>query len=87
MDEKALTKALKNKEIDGAGLDVFENEPEIPSELLDAPNTVVTPHIASGTRETRKAMTERCCRNLIMALSGEVPQDLVNPPWNRKQTA
>lgn len=85
IDEKALIKALQTKKIAGAALDVFEDEPSIPNELLDADNTVVTPHMASGTFETRKAMTERCCTNLIMALNEKTPQDLVNPPWKPKK--
>jgi len=84
IDEKALIKALQMKKIAGAALDVFEDEPNIPKELLDANNVVVTPHMGSGTYETRRAMTERCCTNLLMALSGKIPQDLVNPPWKPK---
>jgi glyoxylate reductase len=85
VDEKALIKALQTNKIAGAALDVFEDEPTIPKELLDAENTVVTPHMASGTYETRGAMTERCCTNLIMGLSGKTPQDLVNPPWKPRK--
>ena len=84
IDEKALIKAIQMKKIAGAALDVFEDEPNIPKELLDANNVVVTPHYGSGTYETRRAMTERCCTNLLMALSGKIPQDLVNPPWKPK---
>lgn len=84
VDEKALIKALQMKKIAGAALDVFEDEPNIPKELLDANNVVVTPHMGSGIYETRLAMTERCCTNLLMALSGKIPQDLVNPPWKPK---
>jgi glyoxylate reductase len=85
VDEKALIKALHTDKIAGAALDVFEDEPNIPKELLDVDNTVVTPHMASGTYETRGAMTERCCTNLIMGLSGKTPQDLVNPPWEPRK--
>jgi lactate dehydrogenase-like 2-hydroxyacid dehydrogenase len=68
-----------------AALDVFEDEPDISKELLNAANTVVTPHLASGTYETRGAMTERCCTNLIMGLNGKIPKDLVNPPWEPRK--
>ena len=81
IDEKALINVLQQKKIAGAALDVFENEPNVPNELLDLDNVVATPHMASGTYETRLAMTEKCCKNLIMALNGKTPQDLVNPPW------
>ncbi len=57
VDELALINALKNKEIAAAGLDVFENEPQIPSELLQMENVIVTPHVGSATYETRAEMS------------------------------
>ncbi|MEB3753348.1 2-hydroxyacid dehydrogenase [Acinetobacter sp. MD2(2019)] len=64
VDEKALIAALKNNDIAGAGLDVFEKEPCTESELFALKNVVLTPHYASGTRETRKAMGDLACANL-----------------------
>src|SRR6185436_17669634 len=56
VDEKALVQALKNKQIAGAGLDVFENEPQVERELLRMDNVVLAPHIGSGSYETRLKM-------------------------------
>ena len=64
IDETAMIKALKNGEIRSAGLDVFENEPHIPAELLELENVVLTPHIASATEETRAAMGDLVIENL-----------------------
>ena len=64
IDEPALVSALVDKRIAGAGLDVFENEPNVPAELLALDNVVLVPHIASGTEETRRAMAERVFDNL-----------------------
>ena len=58
VDEAALVDALKNNVIAGAALDVFEDEPNVPAELLTMDHVVTTPHIASGTHETRQAMGE-----------------------------
>jgi len=80
VDEKALIKALKEKWIAGAGLDVFTEEPTDPNNpLLDLDNVIVTPHIGSATIETRLAMAMKAAMNLTAALKGEVPPDLVNP--------
>lgn len=64
IDEQALVRALKDKRIAGAGLDVYENEPNVPQELMTLDNVVLAPHIASGTRETRQAMADRVFDNL-----------------------
>ena len=64
VDEKALVKALQEKQIAGAALDVFENEPLVPNELLTMDNVVLLPHIASATEETRLAMAQRVIDNL-----------------------
>ncbi len=56
--------ALVNKKIAGAGLDVFENEPQVPSALLTLDNVVLLPHIASGTHETRQAIADLTLANL-----------------------
>ena len=81
--EKALLKALKAKKIAGAALDVFENEPAIDTDLTDKlelramENVVITPHIASAAIETRSAMSEIAAKNIIAALSGKTPPNLV----------
>jgi hydroxypyruvate reductase len=64
IDEMALVRALVEKRIAGAGLDVFENEPQVPAELMALDNVVLLPHIASATRETRQAMADRVFDNL-----------------------
>lgn len=64
VDEAALIDALKNKVIAGAGLDVFENEPQVPQALRELDNVVLTPHMASATWETRQAMADLALANL-----------------------
>lgn len=64
IDEAALVRALLDQRIAGAGLDVFENEPQVPTELFTLDNVVLLPHIASGTQETRQAMADRTFENL-----------------------
>jgi glyoxylate/hydroxypyruvate/2-ketogluconate reductase len=65
VDDVALAKALKNKQIAAAGLDVFEGEPSVHPDLLTVPNVVLTPHIASSTVPTRMAMANKAVDNLI----------------------
>ena len=79
IDEPALIKALRSGQIRGAGLDVYTHEPLEASPLFELPNVVTLPHIGSATHETRYAMAERAVNNLIAALEGERPTDLVNP--------
>ena len=64
IDEAALVRALVDKRIAGAGLDVFEHEPQVPAELLGLDNVVLLPHIASATVETRRDMGNRVVDNL-----------------------
>ncbi|MDR1934552.1 MAG: 2-hydroxyacid dehydrogenase [Candidatus Accumulibacter sp.] len=64
VDEPALVRALAEKKIAGAGLDVFENEPQVPAELLTMDNVVLLPHVGSATEETRLAMAQRVIDNL-----------------------
>ncbi len=73
VDEKALVEALKNGEIKGAALDVFEEEPKMAPGLAELPNTVLTPHTASATEETRSKMSEMAARNIIEVLEGRTP--------------
>ncbi len=71
VDEPALVKALVNGEIKGAGLDVFADEPQVPAELLGLANVILTPHIASGTDETRDAMAQLVVDNLDAHFAGK----------------
>ena len=80
VDEAALIQALQEGQIRAAGLDVFEREPlELTSPLLQLDNVVATPHIGSATVETREAMARCAVDNLLAALAGERPANLVNP--------
>jgi len=79
VDEQALINALQAGQIRAAGLDVFEREPlQADSPLLQLDNVVATPHMGSATHETREAMARCAVENMISALSGERPKDLVN---------
>jgi len=79
VDEEALVRALKNGDLAGAALDVYENEPHVHPGLLELDNVVVAPHIASATTETRARMAVMAAENLIAGLQGRVPPNLVNP--------
>ncbi|SDG27558.1 2-hydroxyacid dehydrogenase [Pseudomonas abietaniphila] len=79
VDEQAMIHALQTGQIRAAGLDVFESEPlQTDSPLLQLDNVVATPHMGSATHETREAMARCAVENMISALSGERPKDLVN---------
>jgi glyoxylate reductase len=77
IDEKALADALERRKIWGAGLDVYEREPEIEEKLLSLDNVVLLPHTGSATYETRLKMALMASRNLVQALKGEKPANLV----------
>lgn len=80
VDETALIKALENKWIAGAALDVYEKEPiDDDNPLLDLDNVVLVPHIGSATIESRTKMAEMAVLNLLSVLSGERPPRLLNP--------
>ncbi len=79
IDEEALVKALRDKEIAGAALDVFENEPELSPGLADLENVVLTPHISSASIETRTKMAVMAAENLLAGLKGMRPPNIVNP--------
>jgi glyoxylate reductase len=72
VEEQALVRELESGRI-RAGLDVFAHEPEVPRELLDLPNVVLTPHLGSATRQTREAMTRVAVDNLLAVAGGEAP--------------
>ena len=77
VDEAALVDALKNSVIRGAGLDVYEDEPALADGLAELENVTITPHIASGTEETRGKMSEMAAQNIVDFLAGETPQNVV----------
>ena len=79
VDEAALVRALREGWIKGAGLDVYEHEPRLASGLTDCPNTVLLPHLGSATVTARNGMASTAARNMIEALEGRVPPNLVNP--------
>ncbi len=76
--EAALAEALKNGVIAGAGLDVYEYEPEINPDLRKLDNVVLTPHTASGSVETRSKMATMAAENILAALDGKTPPNAVN---------
>ncbi len=79
VDDVALIEALKAGTIAAAGLDVFENEPAFNPGFLELKNVALTPHIGSASRPTRMAMAATAAANLIAALAGELPPNLLNP--------
>lgn len=73
VDTAALADALTSGPLAAAGLDVYENEPAVPAELVKLPNTVLVPHVGSATRVTRDAMARLCADNVIAVLEGRDP--------------
>ncbi|MFZ6772966.1 2-hydroxyacid dehydrogenase [Undibacterium sp. SXout7W] len=77
VDDVALIGALRERRIAAAGLDVFENEPKFHPDFLELSNVVLTPHIASASEATRRAMANCAADNLIAGLSGKTPPNLL----------
>ncbi len=73
VDTTALIDALRTRHLGAAGLDVYEDEPHVPDELRELPNTVLLPHLGSGTVATRNAMARLCAENVIAVLEGREP--------------
>jgi lactate dehydrogenase-like 2-hydroxyacid dehydrogenase len=86
VDEPALIKALQEKKIMSAGLDVFVNEPEVPQELIEMDNVVLFPHLGSASIETRRAMDQLVVDNLLAWAAGKPPLTPVpETPWPPKK--
>ena len=79
VDEKALVRALAERRIAGAGLDVFENEPQVDPALLAMQNVVLTPHLGSAVRELRESMANVVVDNVLAVLEGRRPPNCWNP--------
>jgi len=86
VDEKALVRALREGEIAGAGLDVYEQEPGFEPELAEMDNVVMVPHIGSASVETRTKMATMAASGAIDVLRGRMPAHLVNPEvWDNRR--
>ncbi len=79
VDESALVEALKRKQIAGAGLDVYEHEPELTPGLVQLTNVTLLPHMGSATKNTRRRMGAMAVENLIEGLEGRKPPNCINP--------
>ena len=79
VDEAALVTALREGRLAGAGLDVYEFEPQLAAGLKDLPNVVLTPHTGSATMTAREGMAELAARNLLAMLTGQTPPTCLNP--------
>ena len=79
VDEAALVEALRERRIAGAGLDVYEREPQLASGLAELDNVVLLPHLGSATVETRERMAHRAVDNVLEVLAGRPPRDPVSP--------
>jgi lactate dehydrogenase-like 2-hydroxyacid dehydrogenase len=79
VDDEALISALRQRRLSGAGIDVFEGEPKFNPGFLELDNVALTPHIGSSSSATRMAMAMTAADNLIAALSGTRPPNLLNP--------
>jgi lactate dehydrogenase-like 2-hydroxyacid dehydrogenase len=84
VDEAALIEALRSGTILGAGLDVFENEPHVPAELMTLENTVLLPHVGSASEHTRTAMAQLVVDNVVSWFEGRGPlTPVAETPWRR----
>ena len=79
VDEKALVRALEEKRIAGAALDVYEREPMVEPGLINLPNAVLTPHLGSAALDTRERVAGIVVENIIAVIEGRRPPNLYNP--------
>lgn len=86
IDETAVIRALREQWIAGAGLDVFEQEPEVPQALKDLENVVLLPHIGSASVASRTRMAVMAAQSAVAVLQGERPQHVVNPEVYERKT-
>jgi glyoxylate/hydroxypyruvate/2-ketogluconate reductase len=84
VDDDALIQALRKGTIRAAGLDVFENEPRLNPAFLELDNVALAPHVGSSTEATRRAMAMTAARNLVAALTGATPPNLLNPDARKR---
>jgi len=77
VDLRAVAEALREERLGAVGLDVYESEPQVPAEILEAPRTVLTPHIGSATVKARDAMARTVAENVIAVLEGREPPNRV----------
>ncbi|HTG42481.1 MAG TPA: phosphoglycerate dehydrogenase, partial [Methylomirabilota bacterium] len=87
IDEAAVAAALRDGHLGGAGIDVFEQEPPTGSPLLDAPNTVLTPHLGASTAEAQVAVAEEIADQVLDVLAGRSARYAVNAPLLTPETA
>ncbi|MET0455703.1 MAG: D-glycerate dehydrogenase [Mycobacterium sp.] len=88
IDEAALVRALRDDTIAAAGLDVYENEPQLAPGLTELPNVVLLPHLGSATVQVRNRMADLCAANAIAIGSGHLPPHCVNPDaWKRESSS
>jgi len=80
VDDRALVDALREGQLAGAALDVYENEPEITKGMIDLDNLILLPHIGSASTDTRNRMALLVADNVLEALAGKQPRTLV-PGW------
>lgn len=86
VDERDLVDAIESGHLGGAGLDVYDNEPNIAPEIINAPNTITTPHVASATWEARNKMGEQAVTAILDTFSNKKPDNLVNPEvWEKRR--
>jgi glyoxylate reductase len=86
VNEQDLVDALRDGKLRGAGLDVYDNEPNIHPELVAMENVVVTPHIASATWEAREKMGHMAVDAILQVFAGEKPGNIVNDDvWNNRR--
>lgn len=73
VDTGALVEALENGQLSGAGLDVLEDEPDVPAGLRGCDDAIVTPHIAFSSLDSLRELRTRACEEVVRILSGEAP--------------